>query len=59
MLFHTKNEAITASFCTFHGKGDTNTIIMGGWNNFVGEELYKNIVGPHGLGRRNHRGLNY
>ena len=38
------------------GKGDTNTIIMGDWNSLVGEESYRNIVGPHGLGRRNHRG---
>ena len=38
------------------GKGDTNTIIMGDWNNVVGDESYRNIVRPHGLGRRNHRG---
>jgi exonuclease III len=38
------------------GKGDTNTIIMGDWNSVVGEESHRNIVGPHGLGRRNHRG---
>jgi len=38
------------------GKGDTNTIILGDWNSFVGEESYRNIVGPRGLGRRNHRG---
>ena len=29
------------------GKSDKNTIIMGDWNN---------VVGPHGLGRKNHRG---
>ena len=38
------------------GKGDTNSIILGDWNSVVGEESYKNIVGSHGLGRRNHRG---
>jgi len=37
------------------GKGDTNTIIMGDWNNVVGDESYRNIVGPNGLGRKNHR----
>ena len=29
---------------------------IGDWNSVVGEESYKNIVGSHGLGRRNHRG---
>ena len=38
------------------GKGDTNTIIMGDWNSVVGDESYRNIVGPHGLGRKIHRG---
>ena len=38
------------------GKGDTNNIIRGDWNNVVGDEPYWNIVGSHGLGRRNHRG---
>ena len=38
------------------GKGDTNPIIMGDWNIVVGDESYRNIVGPHGLGRKNHRG---
>ena len=38
------------------GKGDTNSIILGDWNSVVGEESYKNIVGSHRLGRRNHRG---
>jgi len=38
------------------GKCDTNTIIMGDWNSFVGDKSYRNIVGPHGLGRKNHRG---
>ena len=37
------------------GKGDTNTIIMEDWNIVVGDESYRNIVGPHGLGRKNHR----
>jgi exonuclease III len=32
------------------GKGDTNTIIMGDWNSVVGDESYRNFVGPHGLG---------
>ena len=38
------------------GKVDTNTNIMGDWNSVVGDESYRNIVGPHGLGRKNHRG---
>ena len=38
------------------GKGDTNNIILGEWNSVVGDEPYRNIVGSHGLGRRNHRG---
>jgi len=38
------------------GKGKTNTIIMRDWNSVVGEESYRNIVGPHGLGRKKHRG---
>ena len=38
------------------GKGNTNTIIMGEWNSVVGDEPYRNIAGPHGLGRKNHRG---
>jgi hypothetical protein len=37
------------------GKDNTNTIIMGDWNSVVGCEPYRNIVGPHGLGRKNHR----
>jgi endonuclease/exonuclease/phosphatase family metal-dependent hydrolase len=37
------------------GKGDTNTIIMGDWNNVVGDESYRNTAGAHGLGRKNHR----
>jgi len=37
------------------GRDDTNTFIMGDWNNFVGDESYRNIVQPHGLGRKNHR----
>ena len=40
------------------GKGDTNSIILGDWNSVVGEESYKNFVGSHGIGRRNHRGSN-
>ena len=30
-------------------------IIMGDWNRVVGDKSYRNIVGPHGLGRKNHR----
>ena len=37
-------------------KGDTNTIIMGDLNNVVGDESYRSIVRPHGLGRKNHIG---
>ncbi|PNF15330.1 hypothetical protein B7P43_G00933 [Cryptotermes secundus] len=39
------------------GRGDTNSIILGDWNSIVGDEPYQNIVGSHGLGRRNHREL--
>ena len=28
---------------------------MGDWNSVVGNEPYRNVVGSHGLGRRNHR----
>ncbi|PNF31637.1 hypothetical protein B7P43_G17185 [Cryptotermes secundus] len=38
------------------GRGDTNSIILGDWNSTVGDESYQNIVGSHGLGRRNHKG---
>jgi len=38
------------------GKGDTNTIIIGDWKNVVGNDSYRNIVGPHGQGRKNHGG---
>jgi exonuclease III len=38
------------------GKCNTNTIIMGDWNSVVGDELFRNIAGPQGLGRNNHRG---
>ena len=36
------------------GKGDINIIITEDWNSIVGDESYRNIVGPHGLGRMNH-----
>ena len=36
------------------GKGDMNTIIMRERNSVFGDESYRNIVGPHGLGRKNH-----
>jgi endonuclease/exonuclease/phosphatase family metal-dependent hydrolase len=29
---------------------------MGDWNSVVGDESYRNIVGPHGLAKKNHRG---
>jgi hypothetical protein len=29
---------------------------MGDWNSVVENESHRNIVGPHGLGRKNHRG---
>jgi exonuclease III len=38
------------------GKGGTNTIIMGDWNNVVGNKSDGNICGPYGLGNRNKRG---
>ena len=38
------------------GKGDINIIILWDWNSVVGDEPYRNVVGSHGLGRRNHRG---
>jgi len=38
------------------GKGDTNTIIIEDWYNVVGDESYRNIVGPHGQGSKNHVG---
>jgi hypothetical protein len=37
-------------------KGATNTIVMGDWNSLVGCKSYRNTAGPHGLGRRNHKG---
>ena len=37
------------------GKGNTNTIIMGDWISVFGDKPYRNIVGPHGLGRKNHK----
>ena len=36
-------------------KGNTNTILMGDWDRVVGDEPYRNIAGPHDLGRNNHR----
>jgi len=41
-----------------NGLGDTNNIILGDWNSVVGDESYRNIVGSHGLGGRNHKILN-
>ena len=38
------------------GKGKTNNIILGDCNSVVGDKAYWNIVGSHGLGRRNHMG---
>jgi len=37
------------------GKGNTNTIIMGDWKSVVGDEPYRNIVGPHGPGKKSQR----
>jgi len=34
----------------------TPSYVLGDWNSVVGEESYRNIVGPHDLGRKNHRG---
>jgi len=36
------------------GKGNTNAIIMGDWSSVVGDESCRNVVGPHGLGRKNY-----
>jgi exonuclease III len=47
---------ITEEILEEDGKSDTNTIIIGDWNSVVGDESYRNIVGPHGLGRKNQRG---
>jgi exonuclease III len=47
---------ITEEILKKDGKGDTNTIIMGDWNSVVGDEPYRNIVGQHGLERKNHGG---
>ena len=49
--FYNTTEEITEK----DGKGDTNTITMGEWNSVVGDESYRNVVGPNGLGRKNHR----
>jgi hypothetical protein len=46
---------ITEEILEGDGKCDTITIIMGDWNSVVGDESYKNIVGPHDLGRKNQR----
>jgi exonuclease III len=46
---------ITEKILEEDGKGNTNTIIMGEWNSIVGDKPYRNFVGPHGLGRENHR----
>jgi hypothetical protein len=34
----------------------TDTFIIGDWKNVVCDKSYRNIVGPHGLKRRNQRG---
>jgi exonuclease III len=47
---------ITEEILEEDGKSDTNIITMGDWNCVVGDESYRNIVGPHGLGRKKHRG---
>ena len=38
------------------GKGDTNNNILVNWKSVVGDKAYQNIVGSHGLGRRNRTG---
>ena len=50
-LYHTIEEILEED-----GKGDTNNIILEDWNSVVGDESYRNIVGSHGIGKRNHRG---
>jgi hypothetical protein len=47
---------ITEDILEGDGKNDRNSIIMGGWNGAVGDESYGDTAGPHGLGRKNHRG---
>ena len=47
---------VTEEILEEDGKGETNTIMMGDLYSVVGEESNRNTVGPHGLGRRNHRG---
>jgi hypothetical protein len=32
---------------------------MGDWTNVVGDESYRNTVGPHGLGRKKYRGQTF
>ena len=32
--------------------GDTNTIIIVGWNSIIEEESYRNIAGPHDLRKK-------
>jgi hypothetical protein len=46
---------VTEEILEEDGKGETNAIIMGDWNNVVGHKAHHNTVGPHELGRRNHR----
>jgi len=50
---------ITKEILEEDGKGNTNTIIMGVWNSVVGDESYRNIVGPHGLGKRGQMLMNF
>ena len=38
------------------GKVYTNNIVLGNWNSVVGDESYRNIVGSHGIGKRNQQG---
>jgi hypothetical protein len=46
---------ITEEILEEDGKSNTNSIIMEDWNSIVRDEPYMNIVGPHSLGRKNHR----
>jgi len=50
---------ITEEILEEHGECDSNTTTMGDWNSVIGNESYRNIVGSHGLGRKNQRSNAY